>query len=50
MLRIAEGKRLLTEDKTLTVNAVAIKVGYRKTSNFSKKFKELTGMQPSQLR
>lgn len=50
MLRIAEGKRLLTEERSLTVNDVALKVGYRKASNFSKKFKELTGMQPSQLR
>lgn len=50
MLRIAEGKRLLTEDRSLTVNDVAMKVGYRKASNFSKKFKELTGMQPSQVR
>lgn len=50
MLRIAEGKRLLTEDKSLTISDVAMKVGYRKASNFSKKFKELTGIQPSQLR
>ena len=50
MLRIAEGKRLLTEEKSLTVNDVAMRVGYRKASNFSKKFKELTGMQPSQVR
>lgn len=50
MLRIAEGKRLLTEDRSLTVSDVAMKVGYRKASNFSKKFKELTGMQPSQVR
>lgn len=50
MLRIAEGKRLLTENRSLTVNDVAMKVGYRKASNFSKKFKELTGMQPSQVR
>ena len=50
MLRIAEGKRLLTEERSLTVNDVAMKVGYRKASNFSRKFKELTGMQPSQLR
>lgn len=50
MLRITEARRLLTEDKTLTINSVALRVGYRKASNFSKKFKELTGMLPSQLR
>lgn len=49
-LRITEARRLLTEDKTLTINAVALRVGYRKPSNFSKKFKEMTGMLPSQLR
>ncbi|MDY4138136.1 MAG: AraC family transcriptional regulator [Eubacteriales bacterium] len=50
MLRIGEARRLLMEDKTLTVNDVAARIGYRKASNFSKKFKELTGMLPSQVR
>ncbi len=49
MLRIGEARRLLSENKSLSVNDVALKVGYRKTSNFSKKFKELTGSLPSQI-
>lgn len=49
LLRISEARRLLAEDSTLTVNDVAFKVGYRKASNFSKKFKELTGVLPSQI-
>lgn len=50
MLRISEARRLLKEEPGLTVNDVALRAGYRKTSNFSKKFKELTGMLPSQMR
>ncbi len=50
MLRIGEGKRLLREEKELTIAEVAERVGYRKTSNFSKKFKEITGMLPSEYR
>lgn len=50
MLRIGEARRLLIENPALTVNDVAVRVGYRKPSNFSKKFKELTGMLPSQIR
>lgn len=49
LLRIGEARRLLSEDKTLTVNDVAFRVGYRKASNFSKKFKEMTGVPPSQI-
>ena len=49
MLRIGEARRLLNEDKSLSVSDVALRVGYRKTSNFSKKFKELTGSLPSQF-
>lgn len=50
LLRISEARRLLMEDNNLTVNDVALRVGYRKASNFSKKFKELTGVLPSQIR
>lgn len=49
MLRIGEARRLLNENKSLPISEVAFKVGYRKTSNFSKKFKELTGSLPSQF-
>ena len=50
LLRISEARRLLMEDKSLTVRDAALRVGYRKASNFSKKFKELTGMLPSEIR
>lgn len=50
ILRITEAQRLLCDDKSLTINEVAAMVGYRKSSNFSKKFKELTGVLPSQFR
>lgn len=49
MLRIGEAQRLLNEDRSLSVSEVALKVGYRKTSNFSRKFRELTGSLPSQV-
>ena len=49
-LRISEAQRLLHDDKSLTVNEVAALVGYRKASNFSKKFKDLTGILPSQMK
>ena len=50
MLRISEAQRLLKDDKSLSINEVAEMVGYRKASNFSKKYKELTGLLPSQSR
>lgn len=50
ILRITEAQRLLTQEKSLTINEIAAMVGYRKSSNFSRKFKELTGMLPSQFR
>ena len=50
ILRITEAQRLLSEEKNLTINEIAAMVGYRKSSNFSKKFKELTGVLPSQFR
>ena len=50
MLRISEAQRLLAEDKSLMVSDVALRVGYRKASNFSKKFKELTGTLPSHMK
>lgn len=50
MIRISEAKRLLTSQKELTVADVAERVGYRKSSNFSKKFREITGLLPSEYR
>ena len=50
MLRISEAQRLLKDKKNLNINEVAMMVGYRKASNFSKKYKELTGLLPSQSR
>ena len=49
-IRISEAKRLLTSEKDLSISEVAERVGYRKSSNFSKKFKELTGMLPSEYK
>lgn len=50
MIRIGEARRLLASEKSLSVAEVAERVGYRKTSNFSRKFRELTGMLPSEYR
>lgn len=50
LLRIGEARRLLVEVPSLPIQDIAMQVGYRKASNFSKKFKELTGMLPSQAR
>ncbi len=49
-LRMTEAGRLLREETQLTVNEVSIRVGYRKVSNFIKKFKEIHGVTPSQYR
>ena len=49
-LRMAEAGRLLREETQLTVNEVSLRVGYRKVSNFIKKFKDVHGVTPSQYR
>lgn len=50
MIRIGEARTLLKSEKDLSIAEIAERVGYRKTSNFSKKFKELTGVLPSEYR
>lgn len=49
-LRMAEAGRLLREQPTLTVAEVSARAGYRKVSNFIKKFKDIHGVTPSQYR
>ena len=49
-LRMTEAGRLLREETQLTVNEVSVRVGYRKVSNFIKKFKDIHGVTPSQYR
>lgn len=49
-LRINEARRLLRSCPAMSVNEVSEAVGYRKASNFIKKFKEKTGCTPLQYR
>ena len=49
-LRINEARRLLRSCPAMSVNEVSEAVGYRKASNFIKKFKEKTGCTPMQYR
>ncbi len=49
-LRMLQASKLLKEHDEMTVNDVSLAVGYRKTSNFIKKFKERYGCTPAQYR
>lgn len=49
-IRMTEAGKLLREQPQLTVNEVSSRVGYRKVSNFIKKFKDVHGVTPSQYR
>lgn len=49
-LRMAEARRLLRECPEMSVNEISEAAGYRKTSNFIKKFKEKNGCTPLQYR
>lgn len=48
-LRLEEAKRLLTETDT-PIDEVSTKVGYLSSSSFRRKFKQETGLSPSQFR
>ena len=48
-LRLEEAKRLLTETDT-PIDEVGAKVGYLSSSSFRRKFKQETGLSPSQFR
>lgn len=47
-IRIQKAKELLMKDKN--IGKIAIKTGFNSSSNFSKHFKRLTGMSPSEYR
>ncbi len=49
-LRLDQARQLLRERPDLTVNDVSLQVGYRKASNFIRKFKEKYGCTPAQYR
>lgn len=49
-LRLERARTLLRERPDLTVNDISLQVGYRKTSNFIRKFKEKYGYTPAQYR
>lgn len=49
-LRLTRASALLREQPDMTVNDVSLQVGYRKTSNFIRKFKEKYGCTPAQYR
>lgn len=49
-IRMEEARRLLADEQSLTVGQIAERVGYRKTSNFIAKFKEVYGISPGQYR
>ena len=48
-LRLEKARRLL-EESDLAVNEISLRVGYRKASNFIRKFKETYGYTPAQYR
>ncbi|TVR90046.1 MAG: AraC family transcriptional regulator [Saprospirales bacterium] len=49
-LRISKGRLMLQENPDLNISEVALNLGYDKTSYFSKLFKNIYGMSPSQFR
>ena len=49
-LRMRRACTLLVERRDMTITEVSEAVGYRKVSNFIRKFKELYGVTPSQYR
>lgn len=49
-LRMQKARALLEEDSELSVNEIGLRVGYRKTSNFIRKFRETYGCTPAQYR
>lgn len=49
-LRMQKARALLEGDSELSVNEIGLRVGYRKTSNFIRKFRETYGCTPAQYR
>lgn len=50
MRRLELAKELMTTNPEMTINEISLAVGYRKASNFIKKFKEVFGYTPAQYR
>lgn len=49
-LRLARARLLLVEDKPLSIDQIALKVGWQDRSHFERRFKQLYGMTPAQYR
>lgn len=49
-IRLEKAREMLLTHPEMTVNDISLAVGYRKTSNFIKKFKEAYGTTPAQYR
>ena len=49
-LRVEEGKQLLLSEPRMSIEEIAIQVGFTQNYNFSKWFKQLIGMTPFQYR
>ena len=49
-LRVEEGKHLLLSEPRMSIEEIAAKVGFNQNYNFSKWFKQLTGLTPFQFR
>lgn len=48
--RIDEAKRLLVEDRNVSILAISMETGFKSQSNFYTAFKEITGLSPGQFR
>ena len=48
-IRLKQAEELLLGDKTLSVQAVATLTGFASVSNFVKRFREMYGVNPSQI-
>jgi transcriptional regulator GlxA family with amidase domain len=48
-LRLQEARRLLTSTE-LTLSAIALNTGFFDQSHFTKRFRKMTGMTPTQFR
>ncbi|MGE0078706.1 MAG: helix-turn-helix domain-containing protein [Bacteroidales bacterium] len=49
-LRIEYSKALITKNPGYTINQIALEAGFSETSNFSRTFKNITGITPSEWR
>ena len=49
-VRLEQAKELLVAHPEMTINEISQAIGYRKTSNFIKKFKDIYGVTPAKYR